>query len=133
MTVSFSTPSAAIWTPKRVFAVAGGEIRSVGETFFTLSGLSACGEAGFDAGELSAQALGVEGGFRKKLESFVDALEGPLQQGAPGVHDAGPEEFKKRLAGRDALTAILFCRRGDELLLSHIGFKTKKRGKEVVF
>jgi hypothetical protein len=133
MTLTFLPPSAAIWTPKRVFAVACGEIRAVGDTFFLLSGLVGCGESGFEAGALAAQVLQGEGPFRKKLESFIDALEGPLQQAAQVVHDQQPDEFKKRLSGRDALTAILFCKRGDELLLSHIGFKTKKRGKEVVF
>src|SRR5476651_254319 len=104
MTISFSAFSAAIWTPKRVVAVAAGKILSAGDAFFALSGLSACDEAGFDAdfdaGRLAGQALQAEGPFRKKLEGFIEAIEAPLKQAAQFVHDTRPEEFKKRLAGR---------------------------------
>lgn len=130
---SYNSAVAAIWTPKRVVAACLNKITAIENVYFAIAGLSACADTGFDAAALVQDALEEGGSFKEKLAQVTQALEEPLQQAAQFVHDKQPDSFKKYLAGRDALDVILFTQRGDEVLLSRLAFKTKKRGKDVVF
>lgn len=123
---NFNTPIAAIWTPKRIVAAArAGEIHEAGKLFFMTAGA-------FDAAAEIAAALGTEGSFKNRVAAAVAAIETDLAEAAQILHDTAAEDFKKHVAGKNALDLIVFGISNGEMSLSHIGFKVKKRGKDVV-
>ncbi len=123
---NFNTPVAAIWTPKRIVAAAGtGEIHEAGKLFFMTAGA-------FDAHAGIAAALGNDGSFKKRVAAAVEAIEEGLTAAAQSMQDSAPDDFKKHVAGKNALDLIIFGISDGEMTLAHIGFKTKKRGKDVV-
>lgn len=123
---NFNTPIAAIWTPKRVIAAAGtGDIHEAGKLFFMTSGP-------FDAQAAITSALGDDGSFKKRIAAAAEAIEAPLTAAAQGMQDSTPDDFKKYVAGKNALDLIIFGISDGEMTLCHVGFKTKKRGKDIV-
>lgn len=123
---NFQSPIAAIWTPKRIVAAAaGGEIHEAGKLFFMTAGA-------FDAAAEIAAALGDDGAFKPRVEGVVAAIEVSLTEAAQTLHDGAPDDFKKHVAGKNAVDLIIFGINHGEMTLAHIGFKAKKRGKEVV-
>ena len=123
---NFTTPIAAIWTPKRIVAAAGGgEIREAGKLFFMTAGA-------FDAALEIAAALGSEGSFKSRVAAAVAAIEAGLTDAAQTMHDTAAEDFKKNVSGKNALELMIFGISDGEMTLAHIGFKAKKRGKDVV-
>lgn len=123
---NFNNPIAAIWTPKRIVAAAGmGEIREAGKLFFMTAGA-------FDAAAEIAAALGHDGSFKNLVTAAVAAVEEELTAAAQHMQDNTPDDFKKHVAGKHALDLVIFGVSDGEMTLAHIGFKTKKRGKDVV-
>lgn len=123
---NFNTPLAAIWTPKRIVAAAGtGEIHEAGKLFFITAGA-------FDARADIAAALDGDGSFKKRVAAAVEAIEEELTTAAQNLHDTAPDDFKKHVAGKNALDLIIFGVSDGEMTLAHTGFKAKKRGKDVV-
>ncbi len=119
------TPVAAIWTPKRV-AVAARSIMTAGQINFACCGLVA--DAGFDANALVTAVLESGSSYSKKIEAVLAAIEEPL---TAALNAAAPETVKKHLA-KNALEIMFFGVNHGEMTLTHIAFKTKKRGKDVI-
>lgn len=118
-------PVAAIWTPKRV-AVAARSIVTAGEVHFVCCGLAA--DAAFDAKAQVAAALESGSSYSRKIEAVLAAIEEPL---TVALNAAPPETVKKHLA-KNALEIVLFGINHGEMTLTHIAFKTKKRGKDMI-
>ncbi|MBL8712095.1 MAG: hypothetical protein JNM12_04285 [Alphaproteobacteria bacterium] len=119
------TPTAAIWTPKRV-AVAARSIATAGEVHFACCGLVA--SDGFDAAARLTAALESGSLYSKKIDAALAAIEEPL---AVALNAAPPEAVKKHLS-KNALEILLFGIDHGEMTLTHIAFKTKKRGKDMI-
>lgn len=142
----FGTAIAAIWTPKRIVVAADSKsvsgdgqppgvvnkIHSTGNIHFTFAGLSKCGETGFDAAALLSQGLQEAGSFKEKVGHAREAVENSLTAAIQHIHRHRPEDFKKHLAGSDALDVIFCVDEGGDMALSQIAFKIKRRGKDIV-
>jgi hypothetical protein len=119
------TPLAAIWTPKRV-AVAARSIMTAGQVNFACCGLVA--GADFDSTALITAALESGSTYGKKIDAVLAAVEEPL---ATALNAVPPETVKKHLS-KNALEIMLFGINHGEMTLTHIAFKTKKRGKDMI-
>ena len=132
--ITFEPATAAIWTPKRLVIVsAGTPLDAAAKIHFVVSGLACCGATGLDARSIATKAIEAGGSFKNIAERLREEIEGPLADAAQLIHDNSPEDFKRHLSGKNATEIIIFGVADGEMQLAHIGFKTKKRGKEAVF
>ncbi len=119
------TPVAAIWTPKRV-AVAARTIAQAGQLSFAVCGLMAA--AGFDGNALICASLESGSSYNKKIDAVIAAIEGPL---TAAINAAAPDAVKNHLA-KNALEIVFFGVNNGDMTLTHVAFKTKKRGKDMI-
>lgn len=124
-----SAPLAAIWSPKRT-VIAGPALHAAGQARFACSGLVTY--EGLDAIALIAGILADADGFTAGVNAAAAALEEPLTAAAQHMHDSAPEEFKNRLASREALAVIFIGVHDSVTSLIRLSYRTKKRGKQVV-
>jgi hypothetical protein len=134
------TAIAAIWTPKRVIlatdskSAAGpvNKIEEAGNVFYTLAGLAQSDAPAFDANADIRNALEGSGSFKVRVAAAVEGIEPGLTQAVQFLHDKEPATFKEFFSGKNALDVIFCAKTGDEMSLTHVAFKTKRRGKNVV-
>jgi hypothetical protein len=131
MTNIFGTAIAAIWTPKRVF-MAANKINTSNNILFAMAGLTSSDDAAFDALKIVSQSLEKDGSFSAVIQNVQDAIEEPIGNAVRLIHSSKPEEFKKFFARRDALEIIFAAKSDGEIALSHMAFKAKRRGKDVI-
>ncbi len=117
--------AAAIWTPKKVI-VASTTAGSAGDLRFAAYGLAKYDETDFDALALLAHLL--EG----DLSDAAEGMEEPLAVAASHLQSCDAVVFKERMGGKDAAGFFVFGKKNDGVFLSHIAFKAKRRGKDVV-
>ncbi len=118
-------PIAAIWTPKRV-AVAARSIQEAAQVSYALCGLVT--SAGFDAVALITSVLESGSSYNKKIDAVIAALQEPL---TGAVNAAAPGLVKQHLA-KNALEITFFGVNNGDMTLTHVAFKTKKRGKDTI-
>lgn len=122
-------PIAAIWTPKRTIAAAPA-LHEAGKAHFACTGLTAY--EGFDAVAIIAGILAEADAFTRGVNEAAEALEEPLTAAAQYMHDTAPEDFKTRLASREALAVVFIGIHDSVTSLIRLSYRTKKRGKQVV-
>ncbi|MEZ0259798.1 MAG: hypothetical protein ACAH80_02245 [Alphaproteobacteria bacterium] len=122
-------PIAAIWSPKRTI-IAAPALFDGAKAHFACSGLTSY--EGFDAVAIIADILAQAGTFTSGVNTAAEALEEPLTAAAQHMHDNAPDDFKTRLASREALAVIFIGVHDNVTSLIRLSYRTKKRGKQVV-